>query len=88
MKVFASPVRSSVGTPAIDRNMPRALSTPDSSIVDCCVKPSGASSLTAPSFGPSTATLSLITWAPFSSTRPPRKSASAPLDLICCMSAS
>ena len=34
------------------------------------------------------ATLSLITWAPFSSTRPPRKSASAPLDLICCMSAS
>ena len=58
---------------------------PDSSIVDCWVNPSGASSLTAPSFGPSTATLSLITWAPFSSISPPRNTASAPVDLIFCI---
>ena len=61
---------------------------PASSIVACVVKPSGANSLTAPSFGPSTATLSLITWAPFSSMSPPRKTASAPVPLIFFMSAS
>ena len=62
--------------------------SPASSIVCCVVKPSGANSLTSPSFGPSTATLSLITWAPFSSIRPPRKTASAPVPLIWLKSAS
>ena len=70
-----------MGTPATDMNMP-AEAGPASSIVCCVVKPSGANSLTSPSFGPSTATLSLITWAPFSSIRPPRKTASAPVDSI------
>ena len=81
MKSRAAPLKWSIGTPATDMNMPFA-AVPDSSIVDCCVNPSGANSLTSPSFGPSTATLSLITWAPFSSIRPPRKTASAPVALI------
>ena len=81
MKSRAGPLNSSMGTPATDRNMPAA-AVPDSSIVDCCVKPSGAYSPTSPSFGPRTATLSLITCAPFSSMRPPRNTASAPVDLI------
>ena len=51
---------TSIGCPAMDMNIPAA-APPDSSIVDCWVKPSGARSLTAPSFGPRTATLSLIT---------------------------
>ena len=61
---------------------------PASSIVCCVVNPSGVSSLTAPSFGPSTATLSLISCAPFSQMRPPMKTASAPVALILLKSAS
>ena len=83
MKSSAGPLKVSIGTPATDMYMPFA-AVPASSIVACVVKPSGASSLTSPSFGPSTATLSLITCAPFSSIRPPRNTASAPrrLDLV------
>ena len=81
------PLNSSIGTPATLRNMPGAASGA-SSIVCCVVNPSGTNSLTAPSFAPSTATLSLITWAPFSSIRPPRKTASAPVPLILLKSAS
>ena len=80
-------MNSSIGTPATLMNMSFA-APPDSSIVDWVVKPSGASSFTAPLFGPSTATLSLITLAPFSSIRPPRKTASAPVPLILLKSAS
>ena len=77
----AAPWNLSIGTPATDMNMP-AEAGPASSIVCWVVKPSGANSLTSPSFGPSTATLSLITWAPFSSIRPPRKTPSAPVAWI------
>ena len=45
-------------------------------------KPSGRNSLTAPLFGPSTATLSLISWPLFSSTSPPTKTASGFVPLI------
>ena len=68
-------------------NMPGAASGA-SSIVAWVVNPSGANSLTSPSFGPSTATLSLITWAPFSSISPPRKTASASVPPIFRKSAS
>ena len=81
MKSRAVPLNVSIGTPATDMNMPVA-AVPASSIVAWVVKPSGASSLTSPSFGPRTATLSLITCAPFSSIRPPRNTASAPVALI------
>ena len=81
MNSRAGPLNASIGTPATDMNMPFA-AVPASSIVACVVKPSGAYSPTSPSFGPRTATLSLITCAPFSSIRPPRNTASAPVDLI------
>src|SRR6201747_2721340 len=43
---------------------------PARSIVDCWANPSGASSFIMPLLGPRTATLSLISWAPFSSVSP------------------
>ena len=46
------------------------------------VEPVRRQQLDAPSFGPSTATLSLISWAPFSSIRPPMKTPSAPVASI------
>src|SRR3954452_24101265 len=77
----ASPWNLSIGWPATDMYMP-AEAEPASSIVPCSANPSGVSSLTAPSFGPSTATLSLISCAPFSQMRPPMKTASAPVALM------
>ena len=79
--VLASPWNLSIGWPATDMYMP-AEAEPASSIVCCVVNPSGVSSLTAPSFGPSTATLSLISWAPFSQISPPMNTASAPVAWI------
>src|SRR4051794_16829393 len=76
----ASPWNLSIGWPATDMYMP-AEAEPASSIVPWSANPSGVSSFT-PVFGPRTATLSLISWAPFSQMRPPMKTASAPVALM------
>src|SRR6185295_5273264 len=69
--VAPAPFSWSGGTPATDAYRPSAFLAPASSIVDWVVNPSGSSSLTLPVFGPSTATLCLISWPPFSQIRPP-----------------
>ena len=69
------PVRFCGTRPGTLANIPFE-AEPARSIVDCWAKPSGASSLTVPLLGPSTATLSLIRRAPFSSVSPASRTAS------------
>ena len=66
-----------VGRDACDRQVHVGNSGPASVTVADVVNPSGAHSWTAPLFGPSTDTLSLISWPPLLSTTPPRNTASA-----------
>ena len=88
MKVLPAPTSLSAGTPAFVTYIPSpaAPAEPCPVSVELRKNPSGAISLT-PVFGPSTATLSLISWPPFEQISPPRKIASGLVALIFVISA-
>ena len=91
MNFSAAPLYLSMPTPATVKYAPFAFGVPPSERwkIASVVYPSGRNSITPPPalvgllvFGPSTLTLSLISWPLFSSTRPPMKIASGFVFLI------
>src|SRR6266550_3837907 len=84
MNCSAAPVYLSMPTPATLKYASFAFGVPPSLRLktESVVKPSGSMSFTAPLFGPSTETLSLISCPEFSSTSPPMKMASGLVALI------